>query len=299
MATHFPLLSLPTEIRLRIYTFYFSSLILRPCYNPFCSNLKGNRIGHTVSPNSLFLVNNRIRRESAQLLFPHALFWVENFNSLLCLLRHYSPAQLQSIRHFAISTSLVPLQQPDPLPEPAGWPDFSSETRLQTDTLRTELCRGFYEQICAGLRTLVLFNPTDAAARRRVMEQQAGRELGEEEFEVKCLENMGLKAQFFVPVLIKNGLGGKVAEDEKGGGALSFRLLLRFLGSDGKVRTSRCFGFCRRWLTVGNSTVWDCIRLGRCIKKLLFVWALMNLDSDASTLSVHLPLLEQGQSLRW
>lgn len=233
MSAPSPLLALPTEIRLQIYSFYFSSCIVRTCTNiRIC--VTGTPLRCLSSKNSLWLVCKQLRLESAPLLFPHALFWVDSFLSLVCMLKHHTPAQIQSIRHFAIQNSLVPLPQPNPTPEPAVV-DVGLGTATAAATLREDLYRAFYEQICAGLETLVLFNTTDAGTRRRILQQQAGREFTEEEFEKSCLDRMRLKAHLFVPVLREHGVGRTLARGGSGDEGVPFRIMLRYLGIDGMV----------------------------------------------------------------
>jgi hypothetical protein len=81
----------------------------------------------------------------------------------------------------------------------------------------------------------VLFNTTDAGTRRRILQQQAGSEFSEEEFEKSCLSRMRLKAHLFVPVLREHGVGRGLARGTSGEEGLPFRIMLRYLGTDGMV----------------------------------------------------------------
>jgi hypothetical protein len=219
MSKKFPLLDLPTEVRLRIYELYFSSLIVR-------AGATLSPTPHTGFAPSLWLVCRQIREESAPFLYSHALFWVDSIPALIYLIRKNSSAQLQSIRHFAIRSTLLPLPSPT-----RGIPEDDQDSH-QTPNIRRLLYHAFHEQICKDLQTLVLFNTTVAATRRRIMEMRAERSLEEERaFEKFCSDSMRLKAQLLVRVLKEEGVV-TVGGSEK---CIPFQIVLRYMGSDDKV----------------------------------------------------------------
>lgn len=222
MLTPFPLLALPAEIRLRIYEAHFSASIVRLRATP-------TPFPHIPRALSLILTCKLVRSESAPLLYPHALFWVDSIQALITLVRHHSAAQLFSIQHFAIRNSLVPLPQGK---SAHGGGDPEERT---VNPIRDILYRAFYEQICLSLQTLVLFNTTNPEVRRRILEQQAGRTFQDEEFDAHCFDGMRLKAHLLVPVLKEMGivLGPKKLGSKED--VIPFEIMLRFSGGDGMV----------------------------------------------------------------
>jgi hypothetical protein len=221
MSGSISLLHLPVEIRLRIYEAHFSSTIVRACTTLELPS-------STSSGNSLALVCKRVREESLPHLYKYALFWVDSIAALIHLVNHQTAAQLQSIRHFAIRNSLVPL--PLAKSSRAGTGQASTPpTTLQM------LHQAFYQQICSDLRTLVIFNTINAGTRRRILEEQAGRTFTDDEFENHCFDGMCLKAQLFLPVLKEQGIvlgPNRLASNED---HIPFRIMLRYSGTDDKV----------------------------------------------------------------
>ena len=219
MSQTFRLLDLPTEVRLRIYELYFSSLIIR-------AGATASPVPpHTGFAPSIWLVCKQTHQESAPFLYSHALFWVDSILALICLIRNTSSAQLRSIRHFAIRNTLLPL------PSPAKrLPGDNRDSHLSSD-IRGVLYRAFHEDVCKDLKTLVLFNTTPAATRRRIMELQAGRPLNEGVFEKVSSDTMRLKAQLLVRVLREEGIVTMGSPEKQ----IPFQIMLRYSGSDDKV----------------------------------------------------------------
>lgn len=215
------LLDLPTEIRLQIYEAFFSSSIVR-------ARAVAEPLSHTNSPLCLLLSCKRVRSESLPLVYEHALFWVDSFGALACMVNHHTPAQLQSVHHFAVRSSLVPLPHPK-----------TYRTELwETNNLSTSheiLYRAFYQQICCNLDTLVLFNTTDAGTRRRILEQQAGRSFTNDEFESHCFDGMRLKAHLLIPVLKEQNIVMGPNHLNSNEDFIPFRIMLRYSGSDNTV----------------------------------------------------------------
>ena len=227
------LLDLPIEIRHRIYEIHFASSIVRAC-------TFAKPISHTSPALSLSLVCKCVREESMPFLYEHALFWVDSIGALICLVNHHTPEQLQSIRHFAIRTSLVPL--PHPKTSRAGLRDAPT-----SPTTQHSLYQAFYQHICSKLNTLVIFNTIDGHIRRRILEEQAGRSFTNEEFERHCFDGMRLKAHLLIPVLKEQGIvvgPNRLNSDED---FIPFNIMLRYSGADSKVCMSSC-----KWVADGS-----------------------------------------------